>query len=95
MLGYILVCLVACTILAALSSNIVHSCLIIRVYAYVWMVMHHLCMFMFAYSQVYGDIMIMVVMHEVVVSIVIDDWTLARMTIAWSYAYVLYFYMLS
>jgi len=55
-----------------LISSIVHSCLIICVYAYVWMVMNHLCMLMFACGQVYSDVMMVAVMHEVVVCIVVE-----------------------
>ena len=65
MIDYILVCWVACIIISGLISSIVHS-LTIRVYAYVWMVMHQLCMFMSTCGQVYNDVMV-VVMHEVVV----------------------------
>jgi len=72
MLGYILVCLVACIILAGFILSIFHPYLIIRVYAYVWMVMHRLCMFMFAYSQVYSDAMMVVIMHEVVVCVIVE-----------------------
>jgi len=72
LIGYILVCLVACIILAGLISSIVHSCLIICVYAYVWMVKHCLCMFMVACGQVYSEVMMVVVMHEVVVCVVVE-----------------------
>ena len=69
MFGYILVCLVACIILAGLISSIVHSCLIICAYAYVYLVTYYLCMFMFTCGQVYHDV-VDVVMHEVVVCVV-------------------------
>ena len=70
--GHILVSLVACIILAGLISSIFYSCWIICVYAYVWMVMHRLCMFMFSCGQVYSDVMMVVVMHEVVVCVVVE-----------------------
>lgn len=72
MFGYILVCLVACTILASLILSIVHSCLVTCVYAYVWMVMHRLCMFMFACDEVYSEVMMVVFMHEVMVCVIIE-----------------------
>jgi len=34
--------------------------------------MHRLCMFMFSCGQVYSDIMMVVVMHEVVVCVVVE-----------------------
>lgn len=55
-----------------LISNIIHSCLTICVYAYVCMVMHCSCMLMFACGQVYSDIMMVVVMHEVMVCVVVE-----------------------
>ena len=72
MFGYIRVCLVAGIILAGLISSIVRSCLVICVYVYVWMVVHHLCMFMFANGQVYSDVMMVVIMHEVMVCVVVE-----------------------
>jgi len=93
------VCLVACTILAGLISSIVYSCLIIRVCACVWLIMHCLCMFMVACGQVYKDVMMVVVCMKswcvLLFRSCIDDWTLARIMVAWSYAYVLCFYMMS
>jgi len=84
MLGYILVCLFAGTILAGLISSIVHSCLVICVYAYVWIVMH--CLWWLSCMRLWCVLLLTSCM---------DDWTLARMTVAWSYSYVLCFYMLS
>jgi len=55
-----------------LISSIVHACLVVCVYAYVWMVMHRLCMFMIACGQVYNDVMMVVVRHEVVVCVVVE-----------------------
>ena len=72
LVGDILICLVECIILSGLISSIVHSCLIICIYAYVWKVMHHLCMLMFACGQVYSDIVMVVVMSEVVVCVVVE-----------------------
>jgi len=66
------VCLIACIILVVFISNIIHSCLVICVYAYMWVVMHRLCMFMFSCGQVYSDIMMVVFMHEVMVCVVVE-----------------------
>lgn len=72
LVGYIFVRLVACIILVGLISSIIHSCLILHVYAHVWMVMDHLCMFMFACGQCYNDAMMVVIMHEVMVCVFVE-----------------------
>jgi len=72
MFGYILVCLVACIILAGLISNNFHSCLVICVYEYVWMVMYRLCMLIFSCGLVYSDVMIVVFMHEIMSCVVVE-----------------------
>ena len=69
MLVFILVCLITCTSLVGLVTSIVHLCLITCVYACAWLVTHCLCMLMFAYGQVYSDVMV-VFMHEVIVCVV-------------------------
>jgi len=69
-LGYILVCLVACIILVGLISSMVHSFLIICAYVHVYLVTYCLCMFTFSCGQEYSDVVV-VVMHEVMVCAIV------------------------
>lgn len=70
MFDYILVCLVVCIILVGLVTNIVPLCSIKCVHAYVWLIMHCLCMLRVACGNVYSRVMV-VVTHEVI-SCIID-----------------------